>query len=716
MAGRIFDRIAGAGSRSWWRAAAALYVALLAAAPAQGADPLEVLGPSGKRTVTLVPQADGSHKGNLKLVVRNTTDKSGRLKVRYFPEGEGRAITLLRSSKGPVTLADVTANSLPTVRAGAVQQLDLRFTVPKGEPPSSVDGRISIDLRQEKGTARVAVVEIAGSANAFAGITFQPSRLNIQSVRWNPLDNGPEKTATVQLRGADVESLFKTGVQSPAPSLLLRHGSNEIRVKVEKIERDAAGSAQAMVRASGDLDPGKYEGELRLSAAADSPALPVTVKVQDAFIWAVLAVLLGAVVGGLLFLLSGLNRRKVILRAHLKGALERFRDEYDELTEYDKSSKTRKRQSPLWSLEDLLGNRDNWFKTKWSALPELDGVQGVWSNITWARNDEDLDAETGRVQLILTRLRRWLQLAPKVKALRKVTETEPRSHTELPWRDTNTKRDTQRLLRWIRETEPQDDKALREVILRVERQARWHDSLAQAWDLRTRVRKDMDDRKGAYTQPERDWLARIELGRLDEGAAPEKGRSAEQQLECEEQLDNWSDILKSIYKGDRAAEGPPPKPRQKVIEETSPDQAFREQAAETPSLAVLRDEDRPGVAASLRGLFWRDLVWTAAIALVTAVAYILPFYDDTWGNWTDYGTAFTAGFLGRIGIGWAVLPLFKSLRLRVERGKDQEEVADEGKGQAGNGEPERETRRKEQPPTQAPASPAPQPDAIQPPG
>jgi hypothetical protein len=89
-----------------------------------------------------------------------------------------------------------------------------------------------------------------------------------------------------------------------------------------------------------------------------------------------------------------------------------------------------------------------------------------------------------------------------------------------------------------------------------------------------------------------------------------------------------------------------------------------ERASSASAQPDLAPPKPPRRSESLGWIIRRDFGWTVAIAVVTAAVYLLPFYGGTWGSLSDYGTAFAAGFLGKIGLQWAALPAFHTLRLR----------------------------------------------------
>ena len=59
----------------------------------------------------------------------------------------------------------------------------------------------------------------------------------------------------------------------------------------------------------------------------------------------------------------------------------------------------------------------------------------------------------------------------------------------------------------------------------------------------------------------------------------------------------------------------------------------------------------------------RDAFLTLVILVVSSVLYSATLYTDTWGKPSDWATAFGAGFFGQVSIKWALLPLYRSIRL-----------------------------------------------------
>lgn len=84
----------------------------------------------------------------------------------------------------------------------------------------------------------------------------------------------------------------------------------------------------------------------------------------------------------------------------------------------------------------------------------------------------------------------------------------------------------------------------------------------------------------------------------------------------------------------------------------------------TPDGEQLKFSTRVKRSTPYRKLRLLDLVLSAATLLVTAILYAGTVYNDTWGTAGDFGSAFGAGFLGLVVVKWALLPIYRSVRLR----------------------------------------------------
>jgi hypothetical protein len=69
----------------------------------------------------------------------------------------------------------------------------------------------------------------------------------------------------------------------------------------------------------------------------------------------------------------------------------------------------------------------------------------------------------------------------------------------------------------------------------------------------------------------------------------------------------------------------------------------------------------------LRRLQFIDFIQTLVILTLASLAYFFAKYDDTWGSVADVATALLAGFVGQVTVQWALLPIYRSVRLRSDQ-------------------------------------------------
>lgn len=88
----------------------------------------------------------------------------------------------------------------------------------------------------------------------------------------------------------------------------------------------------------------------------------------------------------------------------------------------------------------------------------------------------------------------------------------------------------------------------------------------------------------------------------------------------------------------------------------------------TPVAKPQREGVRRNPTQLLRRYRLSDVLLSLIVLLITSLVYTATVYSDTWGSWTDWATAFGAGFLGKLVIQWTLLPVYRSLRIRTAGG------------------------------------------------
>jgi hypothetical protein len=540
-------------------------------------------------------------------------------------------------------------------------------SLPPKSSPADLDGILQLEL---KGKTPPGPLDIAieGKAPASSGVVIVPASLSIHSTNWlGPFSHASETQTGIQLRGPGVPLLFRQSSTISTTVLLRASDGHEIKAQLLATAPAQGGLlADGKVVVSGGLAPGNYSGSLPLSdLATGAPSLSIDVKSADSAIWAILAVGLGAFAGGGVYLASNRKRRKDLLEAYLTAGLKEYQEKRDQLQKAAAPGPI-----PLWDVTGL-GKEDEWFKHTWRALPETRGVQGVSSEISWARSEADLDVAEEGVKAILIRIGRWLQVADTegLATLQRVAKLEPFSLGGI-WTQTRTVDDTDSLLRELREIVPDSDDATHALVQRVADQARWHAALATSWQMKSAVLQQIANNRANFLDPIVAAVEAVDLAKAD-AESTLATRTPQKQLELETRLDKWNKELLQIYDGpEMVLSGPEPA----VILGALTAEAARPADELNVSLPPVVSPPasaatEPGVATPklIEAITVTDLIWSFVIVVIASAAYLPHFYNDSWGTLGDYATAFIAGFLGNLAINWALLPIFTSISIRARK-------------------------------------------------
>jgi hypothetical protein len=649
------------------------------------AGPLSLAGgQAGHRTVALSRKSDGTLSGGLKLLVSGG-DPSAKLRVSYYPTAEAA-----RPLAGSVSFA---SGVQPAVPKGRPTTVALTFSLPKQAAPGDLEGLVKLESTAPHGGSGGAIeLDVKGAGAALDGVLVRPATLMIHATNWaGPFHTPSNARARIQLSGPGVPELFGSEESPPAFDLLLRADSGqELHAKLSEVVQSKSDPeiATATVAVDGNLHTGKYVGTTPISdLAPGSPQLTVTVESGHSFLWPLLVALLGALSGGALYLGSNRSRRKTLLRNQAKSLVGRYVTKLDQLKPADGGA------PPIWTLEEYLGSKQDWYKIKWNAVPEIDGAfRSIWSNIHWARNEDDLTAASQELAQMRARILRWLTVANSLGVLAETSRLEPKSMASVPWSGSRAIADTRYLLRVVQEIEPPTDSATIALTDRITRQAHWHHVLARAWNAKTVLDLAItaDEGERDYDSNAREVLPKVDLVGLDGEASPESGRNAEKQVGFEEKLAGWVDQMRATYRGpqqdlempDLTASAPDTPPHDTVavyatgaiygeIDRALVAPAERGATARPrsprPGLDRLRgasasDETGDRIPPSVALVLRRDLPWTIAVGVVSAAAYVPTVYSATWGSFGDYVSAFAAGFVGKVVVNSGALPLFQSIR------------------------------------------------------
>jgi hypothetical protein len=325
---------------------------------------ISVIGPPGRSTpITLSHGPGGQLEGTLDLAVEDTSAAPGTVVVTYVRAGDNAA---------PSSAVKAAGAGPFRIRPQEVRDLSLKATLPGTDAPSDLAGVVELDFKHDKVVDDPVIVTVNGESPTLSGITISPGSLELQVVRWAGPFAGPKQvTAEVQLRGADLERLLTDGSLRSRVFLRADNGDELVAVLTATPPSNGDSLARGYLAVRGPFHVGTYTGLLPLSALAGAtPAVSLTVKSGDAFLWALLMVVIGTVAGGGVYLASNLKRRKVVLQANVRDAMGRYVETRDRLVN---ASPTH--GSPVWSMPDF-GEQAGWFKQRWTALSQLDGVQG----------------------------------------------------------------------------------------------------------------------------------------------------------------------------------------------------------------------------------------------------------------------------------------------------------------------------------------------------
>jgi len=642
------------------------------AGDAQASPQLTLLGSTtAEQMVTLSPTGE-QLRGSLSVPILSAV--TGRPEVSYYPSGN--------TTDTSATTVEIGGQGAQHLRSGHATSLQLAFAMPATAAPHELNGVVEIEVAGRKAVpASPLLLSVTGSS-ALTGVTVQPEQLKIQTT-----DSSP--SADVQFFGPGVPDLFRKGAKRPSFRVVL-HSDNgdEATARLTGVRQSATdpNSAQGTVKIEGGLASGKYEGSTPISSLSpEAPKLTLTIESGDPFVYALVMVSLGTLAGGFLYLTSGRRRRKDLFRDQVNSILDIYEKKLAELKPQPNPDDNAKTVLPVKSLEKYLGPKENWHRVKWNAIVEFDGaVQAIWSAIHWARDENDLNEVGQQIDTLRGKAIRWVRIANCVDALECASRLKPDELVGKEWHARRVRRDTGFLLQWIREIEPTDDQTAQSLEDRIFRQAHWHTVLARAWHARTVLERAMNDDPGhtIYDTNTRQMIQELKLEDLDKDASPESGRSAEKQIELEQELGDFMEKIALTYKGDPAdlklpGGAMPVKDGSETMLPVAAASAVYGQADLGMEIPAITDAERERVphgtnagrgGASkrdphiVREILFRDAISTIAIAVATSAAYAATLYTGTWGTTTDYVSAFTAGFLGKVVVNWAALPLFQSLR------------------------------------------------------
>ena len=687
-----------------------LLVAPACVSAAANSSSLELLGGSGTRAISLAPvvvrsPASAAHRfvvlrAAVHLAVRNLTAKRLPVRVIYTAQGASTVHVAARA----------------TIGRDRVGELTVSFEVPASASPDSLDGTLDVETGGRAPTEQFSV-PVSGQLQQFGDVRFSPATGVVRVTRGcvvfacNTSNGG-----VIRIIGGGVGHLLAYLKAAGVMSLhgRLYRGSNFIDATLGHLRADPTEPGTATASLTFDSKPGPcvYKGTVAVSTlVAGAPALNVEVHSRYWFPWAILAIFVGVLLAGLVYQQLGLWQRKRLL----KGALTDVVDK-----DYGPNRADNDVPAPDGNLIQRLNidcplelNRD------WNYWDDLDSAKNIYTAIVWARNDADLDeAQTAALSLIRD-VKSWLLALTAVRGLWELA----RSPREQPndWRRTNVFRDSELLLIRARRT-PGNALLSSNLMPLVEQQTAWHRAFAQAWDLRSELLQaggdaateagsidlvGLDQHATPVATRTSDDQNALDLGltELFQNLVDIRRRHAPQlpipivstareqeTAERRAQLDAFESsarpdlALANFRVAAITALAPVTLAVGDITDDAAPARGENEDHApdhppvplvsqrNAANVAQPQPADPAGVRARLARAARRsntlkvirllDLLVSVAVLLVTSILYAATIYGDAWGTVGDFGTAFGAGFLGQVTIKWAVLPIYRSIRLR----------------------------------------------------
>lgn len=396
--------------------------------------------------------------------------------------------------------------------------------------------------------------------------------------------------------------------------------------------------------------PGKYSGDVTIDPMAEQPqTIAVTVHAQDALIWPLLVVLLGALVGGLLTRRYDIWRGAKLIRASIVEAVQPYLDERprrDRLRpdRFYLDGKLAREGGALAGVEKQFPKRRSWQR----RAPEEEVPKLYWESYG-VRRDERLAEVAAAARALTDRFARWQRVNTAYKELDKKLE---RLDTSLPIRD-----DGERILD-LAQGEPADEEEAERRIAAMETHAQIADIYRRAEERFDRAREKLGDRWAADRES-------VDPAKIYALAPRLASRTPEQTASLR------LDLLRAFRLLANPENIPKDKPAQSATRNlraafADADFAIEPFAFDVPAGTFLarvfapRLESPEEMRRTVREWDW---VVFFAVSVLTACAYLLPLYvGKDYGALTDYLGAFVAGATVPTVITWALLPLARSLR------------------------------------------------------
>jgi hypothetical protein len=545
-----------------------------------------------------------------------------------------------------------------------------------------------------------------------AEVSFEPTAVKGQVIRHFRVTRTKGATLTVALAGNGLKELAAAFSGPVSTARLYSDSGNSVRATIRDLHATADDQAEAKIAITEIKAAGAYHGKFPLLVGSRGGQLEVTVDVQEWFWLAFLLVFGGVVVGWWATHRAGIRRRKDVMRAWLISRIQMYEAEAAESGDRPAS----------FDLAPELGPTPRYGPgVRCGPFPSGRTARELLCRIADARSDDDLKDDEAAVAEMVESIESFLEVEPPARGLKDLLAGPPDDRGNRRFRKTIVGADGERFLAEA-QVRPKTAEDARSLARRLQLQAEVWKLAVTLWTLQLELEKPTFD----LTPEQRKLLAENDVDKVTTRAKVEEAPTIRELFIAKTNLSDAILQVWRLQPPEMAEEHEDEQERlPSFLEELVERTAGLEPVIQGGNLQIvtigaaggralilgwiarlwlsitrvvrrmrgggraIRRASVTGLSAAitkigagvhaLRDFFFggqssptairnrwtrRDLFLTAIAVAVSAIAYALTVYDATWGSRDDLLTAFTAGFLGKVGIDWADQLMSRSFRVR----------------------------------------------------
>ncbi len=602
------------------------------------------------------------------------------------PSGEAIGQRLIASMRAAIVSTE--PRTYPSIPAHSVSTLRLRVRLSDVSSPESLSGAVELQAYTIGGARKAGEVAVPVTARvqALGDVRFDPTTVVIRLSKACAVFSCGTSSAAVQLYGAGVGRLIATTTASTRILGTLSHEDRSLSVALEGIKGDPnrvdAATARVTLVGHGVPRVGKYTGVLAIShLLADSPSVKVEVDSRVWELWAVLLVAGGVLLAGLVFQVLPLWRRRRSVRKAVSGRAEELHRTLGGLPEALRHS----------AVGIAVGRAAELHDDK--TLPNYlrlsaEDPSSILTAARWARNQEEMAEVVKVAGEFVTISDLW---AVALEQLEKLDAKLASLDSENP-------------PGWSASPEAEEARKARDAALSgsprdlLTTSLGRYLALVEAWELKrtlvdvlpasdAHLARDIDfseQSRAPYIELDRSYQRVLDasLGNAIDRLEALRGKASDSAVLG--RIDSVPEPLPATIL-EPAAESMVADPYLVVsmaAQQTAPSPTGDASAVgagpAVPAASSLAEATRYGAAHAVKPslgalLDVRVSSWlvTFGVVIVTSLAYTATIYNNTCGTFDDLVGALGAGFIGRVTLNWALLPIFDSVVLRVKDGSGQ---------------------------------------------